>query len=257
MPLDPFQSPRRRLARAKEQIRHLNARAKAFFSGKKNPCTQVTETDADGITQLYKFKFTKPVPERLTDLAFEAAESLRSVLDQTGYATAIASGKTDPKATYFPIADSAVQLETDVIKRGRCKDLPPEIVALFRSFKPYKGGNDLIWALNRICNSSKHRLIVPIGMAVQGVRIRHMEISGTLAMLAPHWDSEKDEMIFARVGPGGKIQYDIELTFFIAFGEIDAVRGEPAVPLLSAMFGEVQRILLATEAQARLLGIIS
>jgi hypothetical protein len=78
----------------------------------------------------------------------EIIEALRSALDQAGAACAVLTGKTNPKKSYFPFADSGPEL-TKVIK-GRCKDLPGEIISLFRSFQPYQGGNDPLWAMNKI-----------------------------------------------------------------------------------------------------------
>ncbi len=128
---DPFESPKRRLARAKQHVNHLEKRINTFF--KKEPYARVVEKDADGVTDLHKIKFTKPLPDSCDLAATEALEALRATLDQIGYATASLAGKVDPKQTQFPIADDAAALD-NVIARKRCNDLPKEIVALFRSF---------------------------------------------------------------------------------------------------------------------------
>jgi hypothetical protein len=153
---DPFYSPRARLKRANEHISRLHKRVERFFW--QAPYRQVIELDADGVTQLYKFKFTKRLPESCTHSAAEALEALRSVLEQTGFAAAVASGKVNPKKTQFPIGDDLIGLE-NLINRKVSKDLPDEILALFRSFKPYKGGNDTIWALNKLANAKHTSLI--------------------------------------------------------------------------------------------------
>ena len=49
------------------------------------------------------------------------------------------------KHVHFPFADRHYELER-VIK-GRCKNVPPEIIHLIQTFKPYRNGNDLLWAL--------------------------------------------------------------------------------------------------------------
>jgi len=36
------------------------------------------------------------------------------------------------------------------------------------SFKPYKEGIDLLWALNELCNSQKHEIIIPFALDVGG-----------------------------------------------------------------------------------------
>src|ERR1700730_12081805 len=70
---------------------------------------------------------------------FDAVNNLRAVLDQTGYSSAIASKRPSFKAVKFPFGPC----EQDFLNNlaGGCKDLPPEIRALFKEFKAYKGEN--------------------------------------------------------------------------------------------------------------------
>jgi hypothetical protein len=248
---NPFISSQKRLTRAKEHILHLEKRINKFF--KKQPYTRLTERDAEGINDLHKVKLIKPIPDSFTGLAVEAIEGLRASLDHAAFTTAFLSGKQNSKSAYFPIAKDVTELD-NVIK-GRCKDIPQEIITLFRSFNPYKSGNDLIWALNSICNSNKHRMIVPIGIVSPGMHIQHMTFSGPGAIPAPKWDSEKDEIIFAVTSPGTRLQYNLNISFFIAFGEVEAVAGKPMIPLLNAIASEVQRIILAIESEATRIGL--
>ena len=184
-----------------------------------------------GLREFSKIKFPS-VPEQLADIASEAANSLRSALDRTGYATAVASGKTNPKKAYFPIADSEAQLK-DVIDR-RCTDLPKNIVALFRTFKPYKGRNDLLWALNRIANTNKHCRLVPVDLFVGSPS---MEVS---------WRSTEHEIVYTRNGvetnPDDNLCFQID----IAFDEVDVIRGQPICTVLGNMSHQVQNVLHAT-----------
>ena len=254
MSKDAFASPRQRIGRAKFQLRTLVQDGKAFF--KRAPYARIVETDPDTGDQLHKVRFTRQIPGKMTAVAVEAIENLRSALDQTGYVTAILSGVTDPKGAYFPIADSEAQLGTDVIGRQRCKDLPPDILTLFCSFKPYKGGNKSLWALNRLCNYSKHRILSAALHCDHFVTKSPGYISGG-AILMPAWDHEKNEMIFGRVQPGGDFKYDFEFSFYVTFSEVPELVGMPAIPMLHATISDVERILLATETEARKLGLIS
>jgi len=247
----PFSSPRMRVARAKKHIGDLDRRIKRFFDAK--PYARVTERDVDGLNDVHKVKLTKNFPAGVTSVAAEAIEGLRSALDHAAFATAVLNGVKHSKSAYFPISSSASELD-NVIK-GRCKDIPPDIVSLFRSFNPYKGGNDLIWALNTACNTSKHGIIVPVGMAAAGVHINYMTMSGSGAIPVPVWNSEKTEIVFATTGLDTKFQCDLNISFFVAFGDVDGVGGQPAIPLLHAMASEVNRIVLAVEAEAKRTGL--
>jgi hypothetical protein len=143
---DPFDNPKRRLSRARAHISHLKKRIDKFF--KKAPYTRVVEPDVDGVTQLHKIKLTEPIPDIITDLTYDAIDCLRSGLDQATYAVAVACHSKRPDLVHFPVADTPADFEN--LLNGRLKDFPADILTLFRGFKTYQGGNDPIWALNRI-----------------------------------------------------------------------------------------------------------
>jgi hypothetical protein len=249
-----FREAKRRIARAKEHIDNLKTEIETFLDA--HPYARIVEPHADGFNEAYKIKLTSPVPDQLGDLTVEIAEGLRAALDKAGFAAAVASGNQRLKGTYFPIADSPEQLETDVIGRGRCKDLPPEILNLFRSFKPYKNGNFAVWAVNLIANGSKHRILNAVGIGVGGGAIRNFFNPGYTAILKfpPVWDSEHDEMLLFVVGRGSQVKYEFELAMTVALSPIDPGGHIPATEHLRIICGEVEKIVLATEAEtARLL----
>lgn len=254
MSLDPFASPKRRLTRAKRNLRSIKERGKRFFA--KEPHELVIDVDRDTNRDVYKLRLRRRLSPGFTDSVVECIEGLRAVLDLTGYACAMAAGCLNPKGTYFPIADSASQLDTDVIGRGRCKDIPADIVTLFRGFRPYKGGNDPIWALNKLCNTSKHKLIAPMAMGTDGSFFRYFSPPAGTQIFVPVWDSVKNEIPIFSV-PGGTLpKYDLDVAYFVAFGDVEVVQGQPAIPVLYTIGSEVERILLATEAEARRTGLI-
>jgi hypothetical protein len=259
-PADPFRSPKQRLGRAKHHIRTLDAGFKRFF--KKQPYVSVIETHSDGVSQAHKVKLKRKFPDRFTDITYEALEALRSALDQTAFAVAIICRVPRPEIVHFPVTGDPSKFENTV--RGRLKDFPAEIVALFRAFQAYPGGNDLIVALNRTRRQGFHRLITPVGSATVRASARRGVIKGGPDPKYPTyipgnmiWDREKDEMIFCVVGPGGEFDYEFDFTFLITFGEVEGLTGHPVVPALSAIAGEVERVILATEAEVSRIGLTS
>ncbi len=250
----PFDSPKRLLVRAQTSIQNFKLAAKEYI--KSEPWAQVANADKRGWVY-HKVILTKPVPEELADHAYDAAGYLRAALDHTAFATLSAADRLTDKSTHFPISDSATNLEL-IIKKS-CKKVPSDIVDLFRSFEPYKGGNEAIWALNQVCNSNKHRLISAIGIISGGVDILRMRTATPLPaeiFTRPIWDSAKDEMIVARCGKGSDLEYKIKIGLHIAFGEVEGVAKHEVLGALRAMARKVERILLATEAEARRLGIV-
>lgn len=245
---DPFQSSYRRISRATKHMHELDKKIHKFF--KKKPYEEVIEDDKSGKTKLYKIKLTKQIPSGFTDLAVEAIEGLRSALDHATYATAILSGKSDPRHTYFPISESETELD-NVIK-GRCKDVPLDIITVCRSFKPYKGGNTAVFVLNQLCNINKHRLIHPIGMAHAETKIQQMHITtGDFAFFINDWNREKNELLFARTAPNSKLQYCIKFSFSIVFGAPDAMGDQPVIPVLRRIADEVKLIVTTIESVAK------
>jgi hypothetical protein len=244
----PFYSPKRRLARAKQHIRRLEKGLIARHA--KHPYERVTEVDID--TLMHRVRFKRPIPVGSLDAATEAIEALRSVLDQTGYAAAVASGNTNPKSAYFPFGDDPTGLN-NTIGRGGSKHLPKEILALFCGFKPYKGGNDPLWALNKLSNTNKHRLLAPFCVVSGGFNIQSG--SGPVTILhPPHWDGVKNEITFAHSPVGHEFNYNIQLAVAVAFAEVETVRDKPAVSVLNDIARIVESILMATEAECRRLG---
>jgi hypothetical protein len=251
---DPFSSARLLIRGAYEDIDRLDAAFDAFF--KSEPYAKVVETDPHGAVDFHKVKMTKKLPALLSRDVARVGNELRSALDQAGYAMAAASGKARLKYTYFPFGASTAHLE-DVI-RGRCKDLPKEIATLFRSFNPYRGGDDLLWAINEIANGIKHRFIVPVGQGVGKAILEHFRADQLIhGAFPPLWDSANDEMVFCVVRHGSDVSYDYNLGFFVAFGNIDVVRGMHVTPTLKSMAAKVDSIIAATEIEARRIGLIT
>jgi hypothetical protein len=203
---DPFYSAKRRLSRGKKHARDLESASAAFINSQ--PYVRVIEPEANGITKLHKVKLIKPFPEELADIATDAFYNLRSVLDQIAYAAAVASGNPSPGFAYFPFSDTAEHWEDRA--KGLCKDVPSDVTALFRAFKPYKDGNNALWALNELRNVNQHAILVPLGAAStqvtsSGLVMRAPKdgaISFNLPMWTPAtWDSCKNEMIIFREDP--------------------------------------------------------
>ncbi len=223
----------------------------------KHPYTRIVDTDPETGNKIHKVRLADPVPDGLNDRAVEIGEGLRAALDGAAFASAQATGNTRLKGTYFPISDTAAQLETDVIERGNCRDLPAEIVALFRSFKPYKDGNYLVWAMNKLANGTKHRILMPVGMATSGDGVlRNFECDGMVVEMGfpPRWDPENDEIILGIFGADAKVQYDMSLAILVALRPFPETRRQPATDVFNAAAREVERIVMATEAEtARIL----
>lgn len=247
-----LESPRRRVAWAKHRIKDLESQTAAFEDAK--PYENVTEPDTERPnTTIHKIRLRMPFPDFLSEMAANIAADLRESLDQAGYAIAVDIGKPNALNTAFPFADSVANFENAI---GRCKDLPEDIRALFRSFKPYKGGDDLLFALNRICVTNKHRVLVPVGISlVRGRGIATTFNTGWFETASPlAWDSAKNQIILARSATDSNFHCNFNVTLDVCFGEIEIVRGKPAIVTFNQLVSVVESVLLGLEAEARRLG---
>lgn len=245
----PFEGAYRKVARAKEHISTLESETVAFFKAK--PYIRVAEPDPkEPHLEVHKLRFTQGFPDLFATLASDALHNLRDSLDNAGYALAVAAGKTHPLHTAFPFAGSAADFENSL---GRCKDIPKEIHTLFRAYGPYKGGNDFLWALNRLAVTDKHKLLTialnsQLGNVHAEGAIHHIPVN-------PIWDGAMREIEVFTGFVGHPVKGKIEISLFVAFDEVPFVTGEPVLKVLDYFVELVEDILSRLDTEARRLGI--
>jgi hypothetical protein len=246
---DLFYSPKRTLARAHHHIEVLCSKTDDFMNGRA-PGTYMIER-RPGPKNQHTIKFDRDFFQELCSIAFDAANNLRSALDQTAYATALADGKLKPKKAYFPMAGSLEKLD-DVVK-GRCADLRPEIIALFRTFHPYAGGNLWLAALNTLCNTQKHATLIPFKTDKHQVMY---VTKGIMLGLGHRWDPQSFELELLGLDGADFTKGGGYFAFGLSFASSEPVIGgsDPA-GLLGGAAIQVDRVLKATELECQRLGL--
>lgn len=253
-PFNPFYSAYLRIKRAEEHLDDLEAQINEFFAA--NPYIVAVEDDPDGIHQIHKIQFTQRFPFRWRILATEIIEHLRAALDHATWVTGhLSSGNPDIQQVAFPFAGVSDKLDDSI--RRRSKNLPPEIIALLRTFHPYQGGNEALSMLNDLCNQCKHVLVAFIAHAARDLQITG---SGWTAPVQfydpPTWDRAKNEIKYARVPRGAQFQHQASLKVFVAIEYRDVASPHAATAVLNAMHREVQRVVGAIEAESRRIGLL-
>lgn len=255
-PDDPFFSARTRLERAERKISELDTAIWEYRSS--HPLNLICEPDEpERRTKTYKFKFHAPFPDSWTHLPIEILEATRSALDQCAYAAAKFSGNTRLKRTQFPIADSFDDLKNLITGRKVCKDVPDAIVDVFIHSRPYKGGNDTLWALNKLRNST-HTQLVPVAVTKASIWIHHRELlrSDDLTPLNPLFDRAKYEIPFARAPIDGDFKFTAYPTVDIRFEQSAAIDRRHAIAFLTAAVHEVEDVIQAVDVACAQLGFI-
>ncbi|MFN2576476.1 MAG: hypothetical protein ABR607_02170 [Pyrinomonadaceae bacterium] len=256
--IDPFETSKECIAWAKDHITETERELRNFTKDR-DAYAVIVDRDSDATYRLLKLVLRKPMPRALNGHVADTANNLRAALDKSICAVASLCG-LPTHTTYFPIAKT--ETEFDNALNGRCGKLPQDIRNLVRGFEPYKGGNDALWALNKLTGANKHGILKPIALANLNFQLSG-EHTGLPAQFprTPKWDSAKQEMVLARVPktstvPDAKFTINFEYEFLIAFNEIELIDGEPVMPALCHFFSVVESIVMAIEAESKRIGLV-
>ena len=249
---DPFETSEFSIAWAKDHIAELEREVNAFLNDN-DACAYVVETSSNDDTwQMIKFKLCKPMPRPLRGHATDAAINIRNALDQA-ICSVTDLCRLPTHSTYFPIAIS----ETKFIEtfKGPCGKLPKDIRDVISGAMPYKGGNDLLWALNSLANTNKHGILRPVMLSNALIEMSGFEL-GTCIFDPPQWDSNKEELVLAKVPVGHKFQFNYETALFIAFNEIEFIDGQEVLAVLHHLCNMVEGIVMTIKAETKRIGLL-
>src|SRR5215813_5326387 len=247
----PFNSSLLKLNRARDHIRDFDDRIKAFIEEK--PYESVIEDDPDPAYEIHKFRLTRPIPPCFPLIMGDAVTNLRAALDHMAYWCALADGRIKPVPGNcdFPIGRSEGNYRGGL--EGR-EAIPLPIRNLFAAFKPYKGGNPLLWRLHELSNRDKHCLLLLAPFALGRIMVNVHGVDPEW-ITAPSWDRSKDEFILFRCKKS--LNNDPDIKIDIVLNAPDAGMPQPIVEDLYQMAGIVEGIIGTVEAECRRIGLIS
>jgi hypothetical protein len=151
MKVSPLFGPWAKVERSKAQIYELNIKIRALFA--RHPYEIVSKVNPEGTEETWRFNTAGAVPAELAVITGEILHNLRSALDNLTCATAF-QHKGSTSGTYFPFGATAQIFEEEIARK--CKKLPVAATDMIRALKPYKGGNDLLWAIHAANITDKH-----------------------------------------------------------------------------------------------------
>jgi hypothetical protein len=162
---------RLKIERANKHIDDLQIAVSTFFDSA--PYKVAAKRDPDTRKMIYYLASVEPVPTVLPAIAGDILHCLRDALDHLAQqlylvGTGGANGYRDK--TSFLISPSAKDFKSGLprIVEGMRQDAIDAISAI----EPYVGGKGAdLWPFHRLNNIDKHRLIVTVGSAIQGVGI--------------------------------------------------------------------------------------
>ncbi|WP_141057493.1 hypothetical protein [Stenotrophomonas rhizophila] len=242
---DPMESPRYQLEKARKKFFSVKPLLKEHSDSE--PFRVVIEECASTENTRILLRRIKNPPMAISDTVNDAFEALRKALDQVGYAIAHKLGKRGKKCA-FPFGDSDKEVRARA--SGPSAEIPPEIFSIMAQFKPHKEGDKLLWALNEIANTSKHRITKVFPNSISQTSIGMARGSGSFSLLGP-WDEQKGEMVIAEVGPESTFELDgLKFNITLVFGDIPYIESTAIEPVFMYLESKVKQILDAVEAKA-------
>jgi hypothetical protein len=117
----------------------------------------------DGIVYI---ETATPVDPIVPLIAGDAIQTLYSALDYLAGELVIANGKVPTSSTAFPITQAVPSTKKQIERyEGQVCGMRQEVADLIKSLNPYRGEDNLFWALHKLNNINKHRTIVAINNA--------------------------------------------------------------------------------------------
>lgn len=191
---------------------------------------------------------TDPVPPFIGLLLGDVLHNLRAALDYVAWELVETAGGQPGTKTYFPIAETAAKSE-ELTAKGGLKIAGPEVCdVLLNVIKPFKGGNQNLWALHSVNNTDKHRLTVP---TVAVTKLTGFSAHATRLTIANNTMSVSSGARGAIIGgcPSDIVVDNVGIpTFEASFPPESEFGGTPLVPKLKELVDTVRQTIDAVEA---------
>jgi hypothetical protein len=195
-----FESARLKVDRAKQHIRELEALSRNI------PDDSYTVTvEANPKTGIHSVKFSSnPLSPQFALVLGDAITNLRSSLDHVfAEATGVESERVGQ--SFFPIRENREGLIGSIQGRLKKRSISQPLCDLILDqVCAYQGGHPTLWALNKLANIDKHRLLIAIN-AIIGVTVSYTHGGATIQDCFFGNQPGKDFVL--STGPGS-IQFD-------------------------------------------------
>ena len=225
-----FRGARLKVKRANKHIDELRATVNTFLQT--NFYRLSLQKDSHGMHHI-KFEQVGALPEETPTIIGDALHNLRAALDLAVCEAVTVTGGTPSNYTRFPFAEDREKL-IGPLEKGVIKASCPAIYDfIVDDLKPYKGGNDTLYALHNFDIMDKHKLLIPIVsiIALSGVGGED-DRGGSFRELN------------LQIAQGGKLNVlsnanNVKITnygkpsFQILFNKGQILEGEPVIPTLN------------------------
>lgn len=249
---------RTKIKRAKSHIQNFETARASFFGH--DPYVVGTQRDPETRQLIYYVVSVEDVPPLLSSIVGDAIQNLRTALDYLAYQLVVVGTGSEPSdRVYFPIFNSEKEYEAK--KLGKIKGASEDAIKAIDSLKPYKGGNDLLWQIDKLNIVDKHRLLLTVGSAFCSVDLgAHMSQMMQSAFpdrdfpTIPLFVRPADKLCPLKAGdillvdaPDAKPNKNMKFAFDIALSEPGIIQSESLLETLNDMANLVETIIAPFE----------
>lgn len=233
-----------KIQRAKKHIADFEREKAAFFDT--SPYVVIPKFDSEhNITQSIMGPLPT-IPSELAVIAGDAAQNLRSALDYLAAELARSNGGNS-RQVYFPIAETFQKYISE--SPGKTKGIGEAAKKFIDEMEPYGGGHmEALWILHTMNNADKHRLLMSIGTNIGKSHQLKLSPEATEFSVLFSAPTLEEGTVLGEVSGDSETDHRINFTFDIAFGEPEAIMGEPVTPVLTKLAEIVEAIIIHFES---------
>jgi hypothetical protein len=157
--------PRLKLKRASYHLNELQRGVAAFLQS--GPYEAVAQDNPETGMREARIRVKTPVPPALSAICGDVVHNLRAALDHLAGQLVIANSGQPDSNTEFPIGQAESHYEA--IRDRKAKGFSKAALDILDGLKPYKGGNDALWRVHQLDIVDKHRLLLTVAVAADGI----------------------------------------------------------------------------------------
>ncbi len=235
---DPLRSPKLKIERAKTLIQEVERQISDFTNTVPYNFV-IGPHPSDGGLRVANIHVGEDVPVEISLVVGDAIHNLRTALDHIACCLSASNGKT-MNGVSFPFAEDRAGYEARAPEKMR--KLTPAAKKLINRLKPYGGGNDLLYMLNKLDLRDKHQTLFLHSIYLGGY-------SGTFSCDHPiqinsePFGSLDDGVHFATFPAQAKFVQNLQITVGVTFSDIRGIEDQPVPIILHKFVNLVERIV--------------
>jgi hypothetical protein len=252
----PLYGARLKVKWAEKHIDELHFGLKAFAVTE--PYIVSSKIDPNTHEPIYYISKIGAIPPEINLVTADILQNLRTALDHMACALIVSNRGTITKQSGFPIFDDGLTSQYQSFLDRKVNGMRQEAIDDIAALKPYKGGNDILWRLNRLNNLDKHRLVFTVGAALLSFNAgQHLRTTippvkelERFKGMSDHWVALprirfplENGTILLRDFPDAKINQNIKFMTQVAFNEPGICEGEFLIVIVRTAFNLVRKIV--------------